>query len=363
MKRLYIDGLFYKGSGIGRYYESLTKEFAKRGIEIFTCVPKRLQKDFEKDFSYYRDNITMIFVDYEKFSFKGIFLQSKILKDLEKKVDIFFFPHINLPLYIPKNTITTIHDLIPFTEYWDRSYLKKNIFTYLLKRALKKSKQIISISKTVENAIKEKLAIKNNKIITIYEYIDDKFLNLDFNKKAIVHEPYILFVGNRKKHKNLYNLIKAFNLMKGKIPHKLIVAGARDKELDEVDILKKQLNLENRIIDFISPADNVITNLYQNADLFVFPSLFEGFGLPPLEAISCGCPVIASNIPVLREILGDEIACFNPLDIHDIANKILVGLEHTEELYEKGKERLKMFNKDKIIQQYIDVFENIINER
>jgi hypothetical protein len=109
--KIYIDGLFYKGSGIGRYYESLMKEFSKQDIKIYTCVPKRLKKDFEKDFEGYLQSIIPIFVDYEKFSYKNFIRSRKILKKLENKVDLFFYPHINLPLYIPHNTITTIHDL------------------------------------------------------------------------------------------------------------------------------------------------------------------------------------------------------------------------------------------------------------
>ncbi|MEM0061514.1 MAG: glycosyltransferase family 1 protein [Fervidicoccaceae archaeon] len=354
--KLYIDGLFYKGSGIGRYYESLTKEFAKRGIEIYTCVPKRLQNDFERDFSDNRGNITPIFVDYEKFSFKGMLLQSKILKNMEKRVDIFFFPHVNLPLYVPKNTITTIHDLRPFTIYWDRNMLNKKVYCFLIKRALKHSKTIVTISKTVESELKSMFNIEGGKIKVIYEFIDDKFVNVSLKQKPILDKPYILFVGNRRKHKNLSGLIKAFSLVKNKLDHMLVIAGSKDKQFDEVDELKKDLNMEDRVVEFISPNDDVIINLYQNADLFVFPSFFEGFGLPPLEALSCNCPVISSNIPVLREILGNEIACFNPYDIEDIANKMIYGIKNKGILLKIGRERLKYFDKDKIINEYIELF-------
>jgi glycosyltransferase involved in cell wall biosynthesis len=360
MKNIYIDGLFYKGSGIGRYYESLTEEFAKRGVKIFTCVPKRLKNDFVKDFHDFNENIEPIFVDYEKFSVKGMIYQSKILKRLEKQVDIFFFPHINLPFYIPKKTIVTIHDLIPFTKYWNGSILKKNIFLILAKRAIKHSVKTITISKTVESELKNMFSVKTKKIEVIYNFIDDKFLNSTSKSKPIVDWPYILFVGNRKKHKNLSGLVKAFSLIKDKINHKLVIAGAKDKEVDEIDILKKKLNLEDRIIEFISPDDETIINLYQNAELFVFPSFFEGFGLPPLEAIACGCPVVSSNIPVLREILGEEIACFSPRDIKNMAEKILYGIKNKDSLLEIGKDRLKVFDKNKTIEKHIDLFLNTI---
>jgi len=100
--KLYIDGLFYRGSGIGRYYESLVKELAKSGIKIYTCVPDELKYDFEKDFSEVLSNIDPIFVDYKKFSLVGFVNQSFVLKNLENKVTLFFYPHVNLAFYTPK---------------------------------------------------------------------------------------------------------------------------------------------------------------------------------------------------------------------------------------------------------------------
>jgi len=97
--KLYLDGLLYKSAGIGRYYESLTKEFAKRGIKIYTCVPNTLRNDFEKDFSNI-PNIEPIFVDFEKFSLKGFFTQSRILKQLKEEVDLFF------TLFYPTSVLT-----------------------------------------------------------------------------------------------------------------------------------------------------------------------------------------------------------------------------------------------------------------
>lgn len=356
---LYLDGLFYKGSGIGRYYESLTKELAKKGIKIITSVPRRLRDQFGIDFANI-PNIEPIFVDYEKFSIKGFFKHSSLLKSLGGKVDIFFYPHINLPYYIPRNTIVTIHDLRPFTEWWDRNQIKRSIFKFFLKRAVCYSKDVVAISETTKNDILMIYPDVEHKIKVIYEFIDEKFYSRT-NDKALVADPYILFIGNRKIHKNIKNLILAFNNIKNKLNLKLVIAGTKDAgiEKDEIDLLIDKLNLKKDIVEFVCPDDNTILNLYSNAKLFVFPSLYEGFGLPPLEAVALNTPVIMSDILILKEIFGASGYYFNPLDPQDIAEKILEVLTNKElrqSLLDKQKERLFFFDKDKIIDQHIELF-------
>ncbi|MBX6361785.1 MAG: glycosyltransferase family 4 protein [Acidobacterium ailaaui] len=364
MIKVYINGLFYRCSGIGRYYESLTREFAKRDVKIITSIPKKLKIEFEKDFKGI-PNIEPIFVDYEKFSVKGFFNHSKILKSLEKKVDLFFYPHVNLPLYIPNNTLVTIHDLIPFTEYWDRNLFKKQIFKFYLIRAIKHSQKIIAISQATKNDLVNYFPEIEKKIDVIYRYVDDKFLNKN-EFIRVINEPYILFVGNRKSHKNLNNLVLAFNEIKEEISVKLVIAGAKDKdnnEEDEINLLVDKLNLKDYVIEIIKPDDETLINLYKHSELFVFPSFYEGFGLPPLEAIACSCPVLASNIPILIEILGEGIACFDPHDPKNIAEKIrriFLDTSLREKLIYEGKNRLKLYDKCKIINYYIHLFKEVI---
>ncbi|WP_291494075.1 glycosyltransferase [Desulfurella sp.] len=156
----------------------------------------------------------------------------------------------------------------------------------------------------------------------------------------------------------------AYSKIKEAINVKLVIAGSKDKD-DKIDEIVESLNLRPYIVDITSPSDEIIINLYQNAKLFVFPSLFEGFGLPPLEALSLGCPVVASNIPVLREILGEKIACFNPYDIEDMIEKLLSAITNENsriDLLKAGKNRLKLFDKDKIIDEHIDLFNEILVE-
>jgi glycosyltransferase involved in cell wall biosynthesis len=161
-------------------------------------------------------------------------------------------------------------------------------------------------------------------------------------------------------------LVKAFAIIKEKIPHYLVIAGGKDREKDEVDKLVEGLNIQERVIQLIKPSDEVIISLYKFADLFVFPSLLEGFGLPPLEAVSLGCPVILSDIPILREIFGEAGFYFNPHSEEDLAKAILKVISDEEfriVLLEKQKERLRIFDKNKIIDQYISLFERIVGEK
>ncbi|MEM2073610.1 MAG: glycosyltransferase family 1 protein [Nitrososphaeria archaeon] len=363
MISLYIDGLFYRATGIGRYYESLVKEFIKKDALIYTCVPEIYQQSFEKNLRELGNNLEVIYVNYEKFSLKGFIYQSKILKKLEKEVDLFFFPHINLPLYVPKKTVTTVHDLIPFTEYWDRAPIKKKVFSFYLNRTLKKSAGIIAVSQATKKDLEKFFGDEiSKKIKVIYEFIDEKFVRDSFHGQKLVDGKYLLFVGNRKRHKNLRNLILAFNKIKEKLDVKLVIAGPKERENDEVDGLIMELKLKDRVVEFTSPRDEEIVALYKFAELLVFPSFFEGFGLPPLEALALNCPVIASDIPVLREILGPKIACFDPYDVEEMVQKILLALTDEklrQDLLKEGKERLKLFNKEKIVEEYLAYFKSI----
>lgn len=324
--KIFIDGSFYKGSGIGRYYSNLLKLIAdETDWEIYTTVPEEFQKEWFAEFGKY-STVKPIFIKHGKFNPKGLYQTGKIVKNLESDgCKVFWFPNINLPFYVPKNTIVTVHDLCPLTIWRDRNIVKRYLFLYFLNKAIKNSKIIVTPSETIKKELLDRFPSIENKVKVIYNFLDPSFIEKCSQKmKPVIKEDYILYVGNRKKHKNLRNLIIAYSMVKDEINCKLVIAGSRDKgkEKDEIDVLIEEKGLNNYVIQIISPPDDVIINLYQHAKLFVFPSFYEGFGYPPLEALACGCPVITSNIPVLREILGDEIAVFDPRSVDEIALSI-----------------------------------------
>lgn len=323
---LFVEGTFYKGTGIGRYYSNLLKLIAdETNWEIYTTVPEKLQKEWFSEFGKY-SNVKPVFIKHGKFHPKGLYQIGQIVQKLESEgCNVFWLPHVNLPFYVPKNTIVTIHDLRPLTIWWDRSVVKKYLFLYFLKRAVRYSKFIVTPSKTIRDELLRKFPNIKDKVKVLYNFLDSEFISkCSYKTDPIIKDDYILFVGNRKKHKNLRNLILAYSMIKDEVQCKLVIAGSKDKgrKKDEIDLLIEEKGLNNYVIQIISPPDDVIINLYQHAKLFVFPSFYEGFGYPPLEALACGCPVITSNIPVLREILGDDIAVLNPWSVEEMASNI-----------------------------------------
>jgi glycosyltransferase involved in cell wall biosynthesis len=356
---VYVDGLFYKGSGIGRYYEFLLSGLTERGIEVITAVPEHLKEQFVTE---YGNNtlIEPIFVPFEKFDIKGFVSQSNLLKPLQEKVSWFIYPHVNLPLRVPGNVIVTIHDLIPLTSYWDGSKFNAWFFRMLVNRAVGKARKIVCVSQTTRGQLIEMFPMATHKSAVIYESYESRLLKL---AGALADPPvfgsYFLYVGNRKRHKNLVSVIKAFAKIAPNSDIKFVIAGPKDEEgPDEIEKLVDQFDLRNRVQFFVSPSDETLASLYKNARFLVQPSLIEGFGLPPLEALSFGIPVLLSDIPIFREIYEDAATYFDPLSVDDIAEKLREWASAKTRPQVDGvkiNRIMAKFDREKILDQYIEL--------
>ncbi|MGB9677868.1 MAG: glycosyltransferase family 4 protein, partial [Candidatus Ratteibacteria bacterium] len=221
-----------------------------------------------------------------------------------------------LPVFY-ENKIVTIHDIIHLK--YPVSYSYKKYYEVVFPLILKHSKHIITVSEFSKKEISSYFGIDESKISIVYNGVDEKFKP----KKLENQERYILGVSSIAYHKNFVSLVEAFWKLKTKDIKLYIVGGLNEKIFgkDSKRILSYIENNNN--IKFLGRVDDdKLVKLYSNATCFVYPSLYEGFGIPPLEAQACGCPLILSDIPVFREVYKDSVVYFNPLDIDDVANKV-----------------------------------------
>jgi len=358
--RIYVDGLFYKASGIGRYYEFLIRGLSERGFEIYTAVPEHLKEEFSKDFCDL-DSVKAFFVPYERFSPRAFFLQGQFLYSLRKKVSHFIYPHVNVPLWVPKNVIVTVHDLIPLTKYWEGSKLNRLIFKSFVSHSIRYATSVITISHQTERQVTELFPTADGKVVTIYRTFEPKLRQMaQDDLENPVGSPYFLYVGNRKKHKNLERVLKALSLVE-ESETKFVIAGPKEEnEPDEIEELVEQLALRDRVQFFVNPSDDVLASLYKNARFLIQPSLIEGFGLPPLEALSFGVPVLLSDIPIFHEIYEDVPVYFDPLSVEDIAGKLRRWVERNANLSldpAKVSRILSKFDREKVLDSYISLLE------
>lgn len=284
-----------------------------------------------------------------------------------------FWEQIELPLYLRKNYknsllvnftglgsilhkrfITTIHDVsfLINPKWFSRFYYLwyKNITPIVARKSLK----IITVSNFSKNELISRLNISPAKIEVVYNAVSEKIAceqnNLDLSQKG----NYILTVSSLDPRKNFIRLIEAFHLINQK-NYKLYIVGKRDKVFTAQNYEK--LNQSNiMFLGYVS--DEELSHLYQNATIFVYPSLYEGFGIPNLEAMTNSCPVVTSNIPPHIEICQDAAVYFDPEDVNDIASKmemVINDLSLRQKLIENGKIRAKDFSWKKSAEKLMQI--------
>ncbi|MCX7881397.1 MAG: glycosyltransferase family 4 protein [Patescibacteria group bacterium] len=296
-----------------------------------------------------------------KFLWSQVFLPLNLYQ--ERSIDVFFSPAHYLPRFCPVPQIVTIHDLSYL--YYPENFLKKDLYQLKnwTKYSILKAKKIIAVSNSTKNDILKNYHLPEKKIIVIYngyEKIKGKKSTLKIRKN---NKPYLLYVGTIQPRKNISFLLSAFAKIKTKYPQlELILAGKKGWLYEEIFKKVIDLGLEKEVFftDYIT--DYQLIFLYQNALCLIMPSLYEGFGIPILEAMSLGCPVISSFVSSLPEIGGDACLYFDPKDENDLLDKLKILMENKtlrKELIEKGKKRVRLFSWEKSAQETLTVIKNI----
>ncbi len=285
------------------------------------------------------------------------------------KIDVIFNPSVSGPIFWSGKKITTIHDCAydRFEEF--DTFRTEVYFKLMFYETTKLASRIIANSNFSKKEITELYKVNPNKIEVIYEGVPElSKINEDFIQKTLkkfkIDKPYFLYIGNWRPRKNLPGLIKAFKIFRKKtnLDFLLVVGGRKDRRfLDlEKDINENQLEGMVILTDALSREE--VSALYKKAKALTFPSFYEGFGLPILEAQSLGVPVLTSNTSSLPEVAGDSALCVNPCDIEDIAKgmiKIAFDEKLREDLIKKGFENIKRFSWERSAKQLLDLLRNL----
>jgi glycosyltransferase involved in cell wall biosynthesis len=342
-------------TGIARFLLSLFKGIKSFDIEHKFLLLGNQYTDFERK---ELDGYEKIVVE-EKNTF--YFDQVTILQVIkEQKIDLFFSPYYKFPVFTKVPVITSIFDVMYLVLDEYKNDIKNIYRKNFIKLTYKKVKKVITSSNFAKNEIIEVFNLPNEKIDIVHLSVDEKFKPQPVEKikeikeKHGISKNYILYVGNAKPHKNLNRLLSAWRLIDKKIKkdYILVLAGVGQKFCYKDESIL--------IIPFVSEEE--LPLIYSGATVFVSPSIYEGFGLPPLEAMACGCPVISSNTSSMPEVLGDACLYFNPYDVNQISKTILEILHSEtlrEKLQKKGFEKVKFYSLEKMVNSLIKIFKSV----
>ena len=292
--------------------------------------------------------------------------------------DVLFIPAHTIPLVRRPSlpTVVTIHDvgfqkyLKTYQSWWGRLY-EGRVSNYAARNAT----HLIAVSESTKRDLVEKLRVRPEKITVVYEGVDHNKFKMqnakcktdEVKRKYRIDSDYLLFVGTVQPRKNLVRLMEAFSALVSRSPTlNLVIAGKRGWLSDEIYAAPRKFGVGERVkfLGFVPTED--IVSLMNGALLFVFPSLYEGFGLAVLEAMACGCPVVASNISSLPEVVGEAGILVDPYRTDSIARGIRKVLELDEtqrrNLIERGLQQAKKFTWEKAARETINVFK-LIHDR
>lgn len=284
-------------------------------------------------------------------------------------VDVYHSPNYILPAALPRPGIVTVHDLAYLHPRLHR--LTSHLYlTTLTALALHRASAIIAVSEWTRRSLEARYPRTVGRVEVIYQGLDPEFRvpTADevraFRDRHGLDFPYLLFVGTIEPRKNLVRLIAAFEqaVDAAALPHHLVLIGATGWKTAEIDRTLMQSPRRDRIHRLGYVPETELPLWYAGATLFVYPSLEEGFGLPPLEAMSCGTPVITANRSALPEVVGDAAKLVNPLDVEELTGAIVEVLGDqilAQRLAEAGRRRAGRFDWSDAARRHVALYERI----
>ena len=362
----------YHGTGIGTYTDNLISQMINLDLnDEFTLFCSA------KYNSYYDKNNTHIIFSsgrngtfYEKYYFPN-----KLLKN---NIDLYHIPQngIGFEFTSGVTTVVTIHDLIPYIipETVGKGYLER--FLRDMPNIIYNSDAILTVSEYSKRDIlkffsfypEEKIFVTPLAANSIFKPLNKKECLSYVSKTYNIDTPYILYLGGFSSRKNAFGIIKAFNKIYKSLnkPYKLLLGGSLKDEGNKIFEYVKNNNLSDKIIFCGYVEDNILPVLYSGCDAFIYPSLYEGFGLPLLEAMSCKAPVITSNISSIPEVTGDAAILINPFKSDELESSIVTLLNDDSlklKYSEKGYKRSLEFSWKNTAQKTLESYKSIVSSK
>ncbi len=293
----------------------------------------------------------------------------------KEHVDLLFCPNSISPIRQTCKKVLVIHDLSPILF----SGLHSRFHSFYLRRTflseIKNISKIITVSQSSKKDIIQLFSVPEDMIKVIYSGVGNIFkpindrgvLNEKLQEYALTAKEFILYVGALNPRKNLIKLVHAYcELRKSShIEHRLVIVGGKNRFYATIYTVAKNLGLENDVVFTGYIPDDDLPYIYSGADLFVYPSFYEGFGFSPLEAMACGTPVISSNVSSIPEITEDAAILVNPNDVNDIAKamqEVLTNKDLRKRMVHKALERASFFSWKKTAEKTLKVFEEVYGE-
>lgn len=351
-------------TGVGRYLINLLRHFADS--------PQ--SHDFYLFSNSVIENLSLPGLHHRTVKGPNLFWKQVILpyEQWKNKCDVLFIPTYSTPIFNPIKTVVTIHDLIflLYPEWATRN--QRNRFSTIVKHSACRADCVIAVSESTRADILKYTGVKNDKVEVVYEGVDEQFRVLNtideasFLNRYNLDKPFILFVGSIHPRRNVQRVIESFVQLKveKKIDHQLVLIGLKQQLDPSISHLIHERNIDQSISMLGFVPDEDLVKFYNLADIFIYPSLYEGFGLPVLEAMACGTPVITSNTSSLPEVAGDAAVLIDPSNqsqMVDAIQNIVENRAWAEELKERGLERCKKFSWKSAAKTTCEIFESVYN--
>jgi len=368
--RIAIDARKINDFGIGTYLRNLIKylPLVDRQNEYFLLCYEADQEQIQR----LAPSFTLVHESAAQYSLREHLSIPSKLRHL--KVDLFHTPHYVLPLFTPCRAVVTVHDVIHllFPQYLPSRFAGRYA-RFMIRRAVERAALVLTVSHASKRDLLTFFDLDPEKILVVPNGIDLGMAEgLPVEMLTRVRERFqitgrfLLFAGNIKPHKNLERVIAAFAQLKSSPDFAdltLIVSGDEISKYPELRraVERHRVRASVRFFGFV--AEDTLVALYQMADVFVFPSLYEGFGLPPLEAMANGTPVVTSNISSLPEVVGDAALTVDPYNIDDIAHairRLLTDRQLRARLITDGYERARGFSWERSVAQIHAAYQRVL---